>query len=137
MDTPASSIGRRWMLTSAGVLLLAFTGLGYRLVDLQVHRHDKLRDTASGNTTRTVIVQPRRGDIFDSNGNKLATSRFVKTICADPVMIGHHYPAVARALAPVLGMDVRDLENKLEPRLKRTSSGRMKPNRYVRLKSKV
>ena len=125
------------MLINASILLVAFTGLGYRLVDLQIHRHDKLRDTARGNTTRTVIVQPRRGDIFDSKGNKLATSRFVKTVCADPVMIGHHYPAVARALAPILGMDVRDLENKLKPRLIRTPSGAMKPNRYVRLKRKV
>ena len=137
MDSPASSIGRYWLIVCAVGLLIAFSGLGYRLVDLQVYRHDKLRDTARGNTTRTVIIQPRRGDIFDSNGNKLATSRFVKTVCADPVMIGHHYPAVARALAPVLGMDVRDLENKLKPRLIRVSSGAIKSNRYVRLKRKV
>jgi len=112
-------------------------GLGYRLVDLQVRQHDRLRDTARGNTTRTIIVQPRRGDIFDSNGNKLATSRFVKTVCADPVMIGRHYPAVARALAPVLGMDIRDMESRLKPRLIRTPLGAVKPSRYVRLKRKV
>ena len=137
METPASSIGRYWLIACAVGLLVAFLGLGYRLVDLQVQQHDQLSDTARGNTTRTVIVQPRRGDIFDSNGNKLATSRFVKTICADPVMIGRHYPAVARALAPVLGMNVRDLEDRLKPRLIRTPSGVTKPNRYVRLKRKV
>ena len=137
METPASSIGRYWLNASAVGLLLAFLGLGYRLVDLQVQQHDQLSDTARGNTTRTVIVQPRRGDIFDSNGNKLATSRFVKTVCADPVMLGRHYTAVARALAPVLGMNVRDLEARLKPRLIRTPSGVMKPNRYVRLKRKV
>ncbi len=137
MDNPASSTGRYWLIVCAVGLLLAFSGLGYRLVDLQVRQHDQLRDTARGNTTRTIIIQPRRGDIFDSNGNKLATSRFVKTVCADPVMIGHHYPAVARALASVLGMDVRALEARLKPRLIRTPSGAVKPNRYVRLKRKV
>ncbi len=137
MDIPASSTGRYWLIVCAVGLLLAFSGLGYRLVDLQVRQHDQLRDTARGYTTRTVIAQPRRGDIFDSNGNKLATSRFVKTICADPVMIGRHYPAVARALAPILRMDVRDLEVRLKPRLIRTPSGEMKPNRYIRLKRKV
>ena len=125
------------MITFAAGLLVAFTGLGYRLVDLQVNRHDQLRDTARGNTTRTIIIQPRRGDIFDVHGNKLATSQVVKTLCADPVMIGHHYPAVARALAPVIGMDVRALEKKLQPRLIRTPSGAVKTNRYIRLKRKV
>jgi len=137
MDAPASLTGRCWLITFAAGLLVAFTGLGYRLVDLQVNRHDQLRDTARGNTTRTIIVQPRRGDIFDAHGNKLATSRFVKTLCADPVMIGHHYPAVARALAPIISMDVRALEKKLKPRLIRTSSGAVKTNRYIRLKRKV
>jgi cell division protein FtsI/penicillin-binding protein 2 len=137
METPASSIGRYWLIVCAFGLLLAFMGLSYRLVDLQVRQHERLRDTARGNTTRTIIVQPRRGDIFDSHGNKLATSRFVKTVCADPMMIGRHYPAVARALAPVLGMDVRDMESRLKPRLIRTPLGAVKPSRYVRLKRKV
>ncbi|MBR90335.1 MAG: hypothetical protein CMO66_03565 [Verrucomicrobiales bacterium] len=137
MMESATSKGRRWLLACAVFLLLAFSGLAYRLVDLQVYRHDQLRDTARGNTTRTVIVHPRRGDIFDANGNKLATSRFVKTICADPVMLGSHYPAVARALAPLLGLEEKELEAKLKPRLIRTPSGQVKTNRYVRLKRKV
>jgi len=137
METPVSSNGRYWLIACAVGLLLAFSGLGYRLVDLQVRQHDQLRDTARVNTTRTIIVQPRRGDIFDSNRNKLATSRFVKTVCADPVMIGNHYRAVARALSPVLEMDIRDIESKLKPRLIRTPSGADKPDRYVRLKRKV
>jgi len=52
-------------------------------------------------------------------------------------MIGNHYRAVARALSPVLEMDTQDIESKLKPRLIRTPSGAVKPNRYVRLKRKV
>src|SRR3990172_7824956 len=68
------------------VLLLgaAFAGLGYRLVDLQVVRHDELAAKAAQNTQREFLREPRRGDILDAKGNLLATSVFVKTVCADP-----------------------------------------------------
>ncbi len=66
------------------LLAAAFAGLGYRLVDLQVLRHDELAREARSNTQYTYRLEPRRGDILDCNGNLLATSVFVKTVCADP-----------------------------------------------------
>ena len=35
-------------------------------------------------------------------GNLLATSIFVKTVCADPSLIGNRVPEIARVLAPLL-----------------------------------
>ena len=83
----------------------AFAGLGYRLVDLQVLRHDELSAKAEQNTQREFRQAPRRGDILDVNGDILATSVAVKTICADPSLIGNFQPVVARALAPLLQLN--------------------------------
>src|SRR5260370_31354357 len=90
---------RLFMLTL--VLGLAFAGLGYRLVDIQVLRHDELSSKAQQNTQREFFLEPLRGDIFDCKGNLLATSIFVKTVCADPVLVGNQQSVVARAVAPL------------------------------------
>src|ERR1700739_1251649 len=86
------------------VLSAAFAGLGYRLVDLQVLRHDQLAQLEQDNTQREYWQAPRRGDILDTHGNLLATSVPVKTICADPSLIGDQQAAIAHALAPLLQM---------------------------------
>ena len=75
----------RRLLLMAILLCLVLAGLGARLVDLQVIRHDELRRIASGNTQSFSVREPRRGDILDVNGNPLATSMPVKsTISAAP-----------------------------------------------------
>jgi len=121
------------------VLLLgsAFVGLGYRLVDLQVVRHDELSAKAQQNTQSEILLEPRRGDILDARGNQLATSVFVKTVCADPVLIGDSQTKVARAIAPLLGLNEGELYNRLLPRTRVNDKGQTVTNRYVVLKRKV
>lgn len=121
------------------VLLLcaSFAGLGYRLVDLQVLRHDELSRLARANTEREFLREPRRGDILDVKGNLLATSVFVKTVCADPVLIGNRQADVARAVAPILNLDANELYQRLLPRTRTNQSGTLVTNRYVVLQRKV
>lgn len=125
------------VLMLLGLLALAFTGLGYRLVDLQVLRHDELAAKAQSNTQREFWQAPRRGNILDVHGNLLATSIFVKTVCADPGLIGNQQAAVARALAPLLQMGEGDLYQRLLPRLTKNQKGEMVTNHYVVLQHKV
>lgn len=125
------------MLLLLGLLTLAFGGLGYRLVDLQVLRHDSLAALAQQNTELQYFREPRRGDILDANGNLLATSIFVKTVCADPVLIGNQQAIVARALAPLLDVNETDLYRRLLPQSRRTENGETITNRYVVLRHKV
>src|SRR5208283_863683 len=125
------------VLMLLGLLGLAFTGLGYRLVDLQVLRHDELAAKAQQNTQREFWQAPRRGNILDARGNLLATSIFVKTVCADPVLIGDQQAVVARALAPLLQMSEGDLYQRLLPRLTKNQKGEAVTNRYVVLQHKV
>ena len=119
------------------LLAIAFAGLGYRLVDLQVLRHDDLSREAAGGRENTIIRPSRRGDILDARGNVLATSLFVKTVCADPSLIGTNQAIVSRALAPLLKMSEAELAHKLEPRVYKDQTGRDHEDKYVILKRKV
>jgi cell division protein FtsI/penicillin-binding protein 2 len=119
----------------------AFAGLGYRLVDLQLLRHDELSLKAQRNTQREYRQAPRRGDILDANGNILATSVPVKTVCADPTLIGTQTLAVARVLAPLLQLNEAAIAQRLAPRalLGKGDHGETVTNEshYVRLAKNV
>ncbi len=128
----------RRLLTLALLLGAAFVGLGYRLVDLQVWRHGEWSTIAQQNTEREFRLEPRRGDILDAKGNLLATSVPVKTVCADPGLIGDHYAAMARILAPQLKTDEASLAERLKPRVLRfATNGEPILDRHVVLKKKV
>ena len=119
----------------------AFAGLGYRLVDLQVLRHVELSARAARNTEREFAVAPRRGDILDANGNTLATSVPVKTVCADPSLIGTQSVVVAHVIAPILQLSEAAIAQKLLPHssLGTNSDGQLVTNElhYVRLAKNV
>lgn len=119
------------------VLAAAFAGLGFRLVDLQVWRHEELRAIAQKNTMQTILREPRRGEIRDIKGNVLATSSFVKTVCANPTLVGNYAPVMARALAPWLEMSEAELTARLQPRSRVTPSGQTVPVTWSLLKKKV
>jgi cell division protein FtsI/penicillin-binding protein 2 len=119
------------------LLSIAFAGLGYRLVDLQVLRHDDLRIEARKNTERGYQIPARRGDILDAKGNLLATSVFVKTVCADPALIGNRQAEVAHALAGLLDLKEFDLAQRLLPRTRLNERHETVTNHYVVLKRKV
>ncbi len=122
----------------ACLLVTAFCALGFRLVDLQVRQHEILTSEADDNTKRSALREPRRGEIRDIQGNPLATSVFVKTVCADPTLIGDYHDDVARILAPLLRERVDTLAEKLKPRILRyATNGEPVFNQYVVLKRKV
>ena len=124
-----------------GCLAVAFAGLGYRLVDWQVLRHDELSARAERNTQREFREAPRRGDILDINGNILATTIPVKTVCADPVILSNQTAVVAQLIAPLLQLNPAAIAQRLLPRLSlaTNSNGQIVTNQshYVRLARNV
>ena len=133
----AKRLQLRRLLWLALLLALAFAGLGYRLLDLQVLRHEELSSLAQQNTQREFLLEPRRGDILDAKGNLLATTVVMKTVCADPNLIGGYRTNVTRALAPLLQLDERALDQLLLPRLRQKSDGSTTTNQYVILKRRL
>ena len=127
----------RRLLLLTGLLGGAFVLLGFRMVDLQVLRHEELKAKAQQNTVREMRIQPRRGDILDVRGNLLASSALVKTVCADPSLIGRRQVEVTRAIAPILELGEGEVYRKLQPRSFTNSAGKVVIDRYVVLKNKV
>ncbi len=133
----AKRIQLRRLVGMALLLSLAFGGLGYRLVDLQVLRHEEFSAKALGETVHQFVLEPRRGDILDAKGNILVTSEQVKTVCANPAFIGNLQAEVARALAPLLQEGEARLCQRLMPRTHRNEKGQTVTNQFVELKHKV
>jgi cell division protein FtsI/penicillin-binding protein 2 len=127
---------RRLALLASGIVL-SFAGLGARLYYVQVVRHATLQEKADGLHDKTVVREPRRGDIRDIRGNLLATSRPVVTVCADPTLIGRYQLEVARALAPLLQIEAPILATRLQPRAYHDRNGQTQACRYVVLQRKV
>lgn len=133
----AKRLQYRRLLFLVLLLAVAFAGLGYRLIDLQVVRHDELRAEAEQQSARKIFREPRRGDILDARGNLLANSVFVKTVCADPTLIGDRAAEVARTVAPLLQLNEAEVYNRLLPRTRLNAKGETVTNAYVVLKRKV
>src|SRR5215510_9942549 len=133
----AKRLQYRRLLLLVLLLIAAFAGLGYRLVDLQVLRHDQLSLIAQQNTQRELFFEPRRGDILDCKGNLLASSMSVKLVCADPTLIGNRRAEVARALSPLLQMSEGDLNQRLTPKVWKNDDGEWVTNQFVRLRARV
>ncbi len=119
------------------LLCVAFLGLGYRLVDLQILRHAEFSAKAQANTQREFLLEPRRGDILDIQGNLLATTMLTKKICADPSRMVGHATEVAHALAPLLGLPEHQLVQTLTPATRRNDKGEAITNQYICLKRRV
>lgn len=94
------------------IFVLAFAAMAMRLVVVQVLDAPALAKLALDQREREVTIPAKRGQILDREGEPLAISIPLQTIYADPALIddpaGH-----AAKLAPLLEMDVGELEGKL------------------------
>ncbi|HEX7653909.1 MAG TPA: penicillin-binding protein 2 [Verrucomicrobiae bacterium] len=132
----------RRALLLLGLFFAAFACLGWRLVDLQVIKHDELLAAAEKKTERTIWLPAKRGDILDVKGNPLATTIPVKTVWVNPRLLAGQTnlpdaPRVfAHALAPLLQIDEGRLYQQMLPRVRQTPTG-LATNQYAVLKRQV
>jgi cell division protein FtsI/penicillin-binding protein 2 len=128
---------RKWLLVGGFLVFLGFGGVVAQLFELQVRRHGELAGKARKYFERTYVKASRRADIRDVRGTLLATSKPMKTVCADPSVIGTNYVKIANAIAPLLEMNRAELIEKLQPRFITNSAGKIVEDKYVVLKRKV
>lgn len=133
------SLQSRRLLWLSLLVVLAYCGLGWRLVDLQVLSADGVREAYEKGAIRDYIELPRRGEILDRNGATLTSSIQMYNIGAEPPCV---YPlqlqaVVARLLAGPLQMDARALESMLTLKTNITEAGETNINRFVMLKRGV
>ena len=96
------------LLVAALFVLLCFGLLGWRLVVLQVLRHEELALQAEANRVAVLPVVPNRGLIVDRNGVVLATNYSAYTLEITPSRVKGELDAVIDGLAQVLNIEQRD-----------------------------
>ena len=87
--------------------------IGARLFFLHVVHSADYRQRAERQQQRTLEVSPRRGVIYDRNGNELAVSVKVDSVFAVPDEIEDLH-ATAKTLSPLVGVSKNDLIEKLD-----------------------
>lgn len=97
------------------VLLLAVAVLAIRVWDLQIHEGAYYHDLAVNNRTRSVILEPARGLIYDRNGFLLAnnTPSFNLYITLEDV---RDREAVINGLVRLIGLDEARLRKQMSER---------------------
>jgi cell division protein FtsI (penicillin-binding protein 3) len=105
-----SSEGRR-VFVLIGAMVLWAVVIGARLYFLHVVHSADYRQRAEHQQQRRIEVSPRRGVIYDRNGNELAVSIKVDSVFAVPDQIDDP-DAAARSLSRIIGVPVRDLVEK-------------------------
>lgn len=99
--------GRRAVLVCL-LMMLVFSGLSLRLIELQDWRHDEFKQRAEAAQRTRIELPAKRGEVRDRNGLLLACDQPVHDLFIDKVHLRH--PEVAtRALAQREGMTVRDV----------------------------
>lgn len=86
-------------MAATAFVLLCFGLLGYRLVHLQIVKHDELSVQAENNRISVVPIVPNRGLIVDRNG---------------VVLLANNYSAYTLEIMPAR---VQDLESTDQPAL--------------------
>jgi len=98
----------RMVCLAAGVGL-CFGGVALRLVDLHVWQRGELLKFVEQARRTFIVVNARRGNILDRNGEILATSRPLMEVGLDPSMLRPEDEARWPQLARLLGITVADI----------------------------
>jgi len=101
-------------LITVGVLLvLAWVGIGYRLVVVQALEADLYAEHGLDQRLQREVLAADRGTIFDSDGRELAVTVDSVTVYANPREIEDPI-TVARLLAPLLHQNMLDVLDALD-----------------------
>lgn len=106
----------RIVLLATG-LFACFAGLGARLVWLQIIDRDELLRSVTKARRQLTVEEARRGDILDTKGNILATSRSLIVLGFDPTMLRKEDEPKWPQLAAFLGLPLSELREILTTKL--------------------
>ncbi len=100
---------QKFLIIISAVFFILVTRLAY----IQLLQNDKFSTLAQENRIRLITIKAPRGEVFDRNGVKLVGNQPVYTVSL--VNLGRNDTGgVVKNLAAVLGMDPREIEQKIE-----------------------
>jgi penicillin-binding protein 2 len=95
--------------------ILLLCGIGARLTYLQLLEGNSFKKRAESNRVRTIPKQPERGNIFDRNGQLLATTRYPRSIYLWPMAHKKEsWSKVGPRLSQILNIPEETIVQKLE-----------------------
>ncbi len=105
---------RRLTIFRVGLLLVVGV-LAFRLWQLQIHEGPHYQGLSENNTSRTVILEPARGLIYDRNGSLVANnvSSFSLYVTVEDVK---DRGALVRKLVDLIGLDETQIRKKMSER---------------------
>ncbi len=106
-------IGRARAVHFLGFLLSLLFLLAFRSFYLQVVRHDFFLDKANEQRKRIITLLPDRGDIYDRNGNLLATSIKAFSVFIVPSEVKNK-PGTAAILSKLLHIKTSDILEEMD-----------------------
>ncbi|MEK6790265.1 MAG: penicillin-binding protein [Deltaproteobacteria bacterium] len=112
---PKKSYVRLRIILCAAMFFVFFAAIFAKAVKLQVVEAERFRKLAERQHTKTVSIQPRRGEIYDRNSRELAVSLEVDSVYANPDKVRNPRKA-AGLLSPVLSVERAELEKRLGSR---------------------
>ena len=100
----------------AAVAVMLFSGLGARLWFLQTVEAQSLQEVVDQRNTRTVLIAPERGQIFDHDGRLLAGNEPVYNIAVDWVAMSRaaDRAALFSRLSGWVGVPVEEMEARFD-----------------------
>ncbi len=112
----ASAVKNRWVRTrmyvATALTVIAFGAMAYKAYGIQVTGVDHYRNLARRQHLHKLEIPAPRGFIYDAKGRELAVTADVDSVFASPVDVTD-VTGTAEALAEVLDLDVRVLEERL------------------------
>lgn len=112
MKRPPEKLSGKRILVVQILLVAAIFVLGAKSFDIQVFQAEELAKKAKNDYARLIRIKGERGEIFDRNMNKLATSTAVISITASPAKVTDPVKTAA-ILARTLNLDAEKLEKRL------------------------
>ena len=127
---PTGPVIRRRIVIAILSFFFLFILMAVRLFYLQIVSSETLQKKAESQWTMETIIQPKRGNIYDRNGNTLAQSATAYTLSASPRQIENKI-SLASVLSPLLEMD----ENAVYARISDTTKGGVTVKRQIDLET--
>jgi penicillin-binding protein 2 len=100
----------------AAVAVMLFAGLGARLWFLQTVEAQSLQQVVDQRNTRTVLIAPERGQVFDHDGRLLAGNEPIYNIAVDWAAMGRNADRAAlfNRLSGWVGVPVEEMERRYD-----------------------
>lgn len=114
-----SGRNKKRIIVTFGIMGVIILLLAFRLAWIQVVKAEEYSEIATEQQTSDIPLEAKRGSIYDTNGEVLATSATCYTVWVRPSQLKENYSdeqikKVSSDLAVILEMDAEEVEKKLK-----------------------